>query len=149
MKNWRLLLLAALAALSLQACDVQVHSGSTKVQEPQAALPEDTQLHAPATTIAVAPTPEQPAAPAEPVAAAPEPAADPAAALPALAPAMPAEVATQSETATLGAAAAVPEPAAPVTATATATAPVTASIAAPTELQRFFESNAARLAAKR
>ena len=150
MKNRQSLLLAALAALSLQACDVQVHSDTTRVQAPQAALPEDAQLRAPSTTIAMAPTPEQPAAVPEPAAVAPPaaapeavataqaPVADAPAAMPAPAPA-PETVAAHPETATLGAPAAAPE----------AAVNATAGIAAPTELQRFFEANAAKATAKR
>lgn len=156
MKNWRPFLLAALAALALQACEVQVNSGSTKVQEPRASLPEGTQLTVPANTTAAAPPPAQPVAPADASAAAQAAVADVAVVVPAPAPApapeataiaqAPAAIASaalpaleptvqapaQPDMGTLGAPAAVPDaiPAAP------------AGNAATTELARFFEANA-------
>ena len=139
MKNWRPLLLAAAAALSLQACDVQVHSGDTKVQPPQATLPEDTKLNdqsaatpAPAPVgTSVAQAPAAPAAPAaaplpETTAQAPAAATDASAALPAPAADVTAQAPSSPDTGTLGASA----------------APAATTTAAPTELQKFFENNA-------
>jgi hypothetical protein len=127
MKNWRLALLAAVAALGLQACDVQVHTADTKVQPPQATLPEDTQLHAPATTTAAAAPPVEPATTVEATTIAQAP--------------------VQPDTAALGASGASPD--AGTTSTATQTAPASAGSAAPTELQRFFEANEPKASATR
>ena len=126
--DWRLGLLAAAAALSLQACDVQVHSdaANTTVQSPQASLPEDTKLNEPQTA-SVTPAADT----TTNVATAPAPDAAASAAMPATdATATTAQAPLQPDTSALGAA---PEsPAAASTATTSA---------APTELQRFFESN--------
>ncbi|MCG2595082.1 hypothetical protein LZ009_20070 [Ramlibacter sp. XY19] len=141
MIDWRLGLLAAAAALSLQACDVQVHSSAdnTKVQQPQASLPDNARLDGQQTAAVTPPPVDTTAAPAPDAAAsAALPVPDTTAQAPtqpdmtAQAPAQPdatAQVPAQPDTSALGAPGATP-------AASTAT-----TSAAPTELQRFFETN--------
>lgn len=168
-----LILLAAVAALGLQACDVQVHdSGKTTVHEPQSAPAENTRLAAPEgqgaaasapATIAAAPA----SAAAETTAAAPAPADATTAAAPASAAtgstaaasapadtmaAASAPASTDNSTAstqpvdtgTTTAQAATPSETATMGASAASAATGDGS-AAPTELQRFFEDNGSRL----
>ena len=145
--NWRPFVLATLAALSLQACDIQVNTAGTKVQAPQASLPEDAQLNAPAATAAVTPPPAAPEAPA--VTPEPAPATETTAQVPTTAPApeVTAQVPAQPDTGTLGAPAATPATtSATPAATPEAAVQVSTGAAAPTELGRFFEENAARAA---
>lgn len=150
MKNWRLSLLVAAAALGLQACDQQ--PPRTTVTAPQTSLPDDTVLQAtPGTATASPPVAAetQPTTSGDNVAVtaqAPASGASATEAAPATDPALAGPVAgtasTTPETAAMGA---QPAPAPAIaTATATPAAPAVATpegTAAPTELSRFFDES--------
>jgi predicted component of type VI protein secretion system len=134
MKNWQLTLLAAAAALSLQACEVNVRSSapqdSAATSQPAAATaeapspaPADTSANTASTVAATGPT----GTPTDASSASPVASADTS---------TPAATPVSPDATAMGAAS-------PVPAAAPFAAPAAASdgVAAPTELARFLEQN--------
>lgn len=148
MRRWQLLpLVIALGTLGLQACDQQ--PSQTTVTAPQASLPDDASLRAPAATPpATAQAPAASASPApETTAQSTQPATSGDNSVP------PAQAAAADASAPVAAASPTPEPAPPSTAAMGAqpvdpAASTPQGVAAPTELSRFFEPAAPAPTAK-
>jgi murein DD-endopeptidase MepM/ murein hydrolase activator NlpD len=158
MSRWPLPFVIAFAALALQACDQR--PAQTTVSPPQASLPDDASLRAPAAPPLV--TAQAPAAPAAPPASAASASAAPETTAQATQsttsgdnPTPPAQAAAADASAPVAVTSPTPEPAAPATAAMGAAPPAPAAVdttpagvAAPTEMSRFFEPAAPASAAK-